>query len=47
MELNNFSLIYPNAGPQGDRATAQDAPNIDMFVLEELGLLDLIDLKNS
>ena len=47
MELNNFSLIYPNAGPQGDRATAQDVPNIDMFVLEELGLLDLIDLKNS
>ena len=38
---NNFSLLYPNC--YENIAT----PSIDMFSLEELGMTDLIDLRNS
>ena len=45
-ELNDFSLLYPAENTQ-NRYDERLHPNIDMFVLEELGLLDVFNLKNS
>lgn len=47
MELNNFSLIYPSYEKKQDHYKGIDLPKIDDFDLEELGMLDFIDLKNS
>ena len=47
MDLTNFSLIYPNAESQKDHYSGVHVPKIDMFVLEELGMLEILDLKNS
>ena len=47
MDLTNFSLIYPNAESQKDHYSVVHVPKIDMFVLEELGMLEILDLKNS
>ena len=47
MQLNNFSLIYPDALSHAEHYKGHSVPAIDMFVLEELGMLDFINLKNS
>ena len=47
MELNNFSLIYPDFQSQQEHYKGINVPHIDMFALEELGMLDFIDLRNS
>ena len=47
MDLNNFSLIYPTAEARQNHYQGIDVPNIDMFALQELGMLDFIDLKSS
>ncbi len=47
MELNNFSLIYPNMEAKVAHDRGEDVPNIDMFVLDELGMSDMLLLKNS
>ena len=47
MDLTNFSLIYPSAESQKDHYSGNHVPKIDMFVLEELGMLEILDLKNS
>ncbi len=47
MDLTNFSLIYPGAESQKDHYSGVHVPKIDMFVLEELGMLEILDLKNS
>ena len=47
MDLNNFSLIYPNFETRQNHYKGVNVPKIDMFVLEELGMLDFIDLRNS
>ena len=47
MDFNQFSLIYPNSlqkAAQGDR---KDVADIDLFTLQELGLLEVFSLKNS
>lgn len=47
LELTNFSLIYPNEQSQREHMTSRNIPDISMYVLEELGLLEIFDLKNS
>ena len=47
MDLNNFSLIYPSFETRQNHYKGINVPNIDMFALEELGMLDFIDLRNS
>lgn len=47
LDLSKFSLIYPDEETQTRRYRGEDKPNIDMFVLEELGLLEVFTLKNS
>lgn len=47
MDLNNFSLIYPSFEARQEHYKGINVPNIDMFALQELGMLDFIDLKNS
>ena len=46
-ELSKFSLIYPDEATQIAHYEAKDKPQIDMYVLEELGLLEIFNLKNS
>ena len=46
-EFNNFSLIFPDEATQVAHYEGKDKPNIDMYVLEELGLLEIFNLKNS
>ncbi len=46
-ELSKFSLIYPNEQTAATHYGASSRPNIDMFVLDELGLLEVFNLKNS
>ena len=46
-DLSNFSLIFPDSETQRRHYNGQDKPAIDMFVLEELGLLEVFSLKNS
>ena len=45
--LEKFSLIFPDDESQQRHYSADVRPNIDMFVLNELGLLEIFDLKNS
>lgn len=46
-EFTNFSLIYPDAQSQSRHYAGEDKPDINMYVLEELGLLEIFNLKNS
>lgn len=47
LDLSKFSLIYPNEESQTRHYNGSDRPDIDMFVLEELGLAEVFSLKNS
>lgn len=47
MEFNNFSLIYPNIESKMAHDRGENVPSIDMFVLDELGMTDLVSLKNN
>lgn len=46
-KLTDFSLLYPNAATHQNHYSGSDAPHIDMFALEELGLLEIFHLNNS
>lgn len=46
-DLSKFSLIFPNEASQTAHYQGSDRPNIDMFVLDELGLCEILELKNS
>ncbi len=46
-ELSKFSLIYPDEQTSAAHYSGSARPNIDMFVLDELGLLEVFSLKNS
>ena len=46
-DLSKFSLIYPNEETQSRHMRGEDLPLIDMFALEELGLLEIFNLKSS
>ena len=47
MDLTNFSLIYPDAESKQEFYTGKNRPDIDMYTLEELGMLEILDLKSS
>ena len=47
LDFSKLSLIYPNGESQIAHYQGTDKPYIDMFVLEELGLLEVFNLKNS
>ncbi len=47
MDLTNFSLIYPSAEAKQDFYAGKNKPDIDMYTLEELGMLEILDLKSS
>ncbi len=47
MNLTHLSLIYPSEATQKRHYEGQCTPHIEAFVLEELGMSELISLKNS
>ena len=46
-DFTDFSLLYPNAETRAAHFSGADAPKIDDFTLEELGLPEILPLKNS
>lgn len=46
-DLSKFSLIFPDEHTQSKHMRGEDIPLIDMFALEELGLLEIFNLQNS
>ncbi len=47
MDLTNFSLIYPDEKTLKAHYAGHDRADIAMFELEELGMLDILELRNS
>ena len=47
MDLTNFSLLYPDAESRQELYSIDKRPDIDMYTLEELGMLEILDLKSS
>ena len=47
MDFTEFSLIYPNAAAKERHRAGLDTPDIDMFTLQELGLLEAFSLKSG
>ena len=47
MDLTNFSLIYPSEKSRNDHYSGKNIPDIDMYTLDQLGMLEILDLKNS
>ena len=47
MDLTNFSLLYPDAASRQEHYSEKNRPDIDMYTLEELGMLEILDLKAS
>ena len=46
MDFNTFSLIYPNEELRKKHDSGEYVPDIDLFTLQELGLLEVFNLKN-
>ena len=46
MDFNTFSLIYPNEELRKKHDSGESVPDIDLFTLQELGLLEVFNLKN-
>ena len=46
MNFNEFSLIYPSEELRRLHDNGQSVPDIDLFTLQELGLLEIFRLKN-
>ena len=47
MNLENFSLLYPSEESHKAHYSGKCVPDISMFVLDELGLTQIFNLKNS
>ena len=45
--FNQFSFLYPDAAAKQAHFAGKDAPQIDDFTFEELGLAELLPLKNG
>ncbi len=45
MKLESFSLLYPDAETQRDHLSGKNVPDIDMYTLQELGMLEIFDPK--
>lgn len=46
MDFTEFSLIYPTEASRERHDSGKGTPDIDLFTLQELGLLEFFDLKN-
>ena len=47
MDFTDFSLIYPNSDARKAHDSGKSLPDIDLFTLQELGLLEVFNLKNG
>ena len=47
MDFSEFSLIYPNAEAKKAHDSGKSVPDIDLFTLQELGLLEVFSLKSG
>ena len=47
MYLTNFSLLFPDECAKKEHYSGTNTPDIDMYTLEELGMLEILDLKSS
>ena len=47
MDLSNFSLLFPDESTKKDHYSGINCPDIDMYTLEQLGMLEILDLKSS
>jgi DNA mismatch repair ATPase MutS len=47
MDLTNFSLLFPNEKFKRDFYSGIGRANIDMYTLEQLGMLEILDLAGS
>lgn len=47
MDLTNFSLLFPDEKSKNDHLAGIDCPDVDMYTLNELGMLEILDLKSS
>ena len=47
MKLENFSLLYPDGKAREAHLSGTDAPDIDMYTLQELGFLGVFDTKSA
>lgn len=46
MKLENFSLLYPDGQTQKEHLAGVNVPDIDMYTLQELGMLEIFDPKS-
>ena len=46
MKLENFSLLYPDGKTQQDHLAGVSVPDIDMYTLQELGMLEFFNPKS-
>ena len=46
-DFASFSLLYPDAAALRAHEEGKDAPHIDDFTVEELGLFEILPLKNA
>lgn len=47
MKLSNFSLLFPDDKTRARFYDGTERADIDMYTLSELGMLEMLDLKNS
>lgn len=47
MDFTEFSLIYPDETSRKRHDSGESVPDIDLFTLQELGMLEALSLKNS
>ena len=47
MDLTNFSLLFPDKKSKNDHLAGVNCPDVDMYTLNELGMLEILDLKSS
>ncbi len=47
MDLTNFSLLFPDEISKQEHYSGKDRPSIDMYTLEQLGMLEMLHLKSS
>ncbi|MBE6693838.1 MAG: hypothetical protein E7589_03645 [Ruminococcaceae bacterium] len=46
MKLENFSLIYPDGESKNRHTSGSALPDVDMYTLQELGFLEMFELKS-
>lgn len=47
MKLENFSLLYPDGQTIKNHLAGIDVPDLDMYTLQELGMLEIFDPKSA